>query len=89
MMRLGVAADDCVAVEDSSNGIRSAAAAGMTVVAVPNREFPPDRAALALADDVVGSIEDLQPERVRRAVANGRGARRVARPACREMGLTR
>src|SRR5436305_9285299 len=39
----------CVAVEDSSNGLRSAAAAGMAVVAIPNREFPPAEDALALA----------------------------------------
>lgn len=47
--RLGVAAADCVAVEDSANGLRSAAAAGMTVVAVPNPHFPPPADALALA----------------------------------------
>jgi HAD superfamily hydrolase (TIGR01509 family) len=47
--RLGVHPRDCVAVEDSSNGLRSAAAAGMTVVAVPNPHFPPATDALALA----------------------------------------
>ena len=32
-----------MAIEDSANGIRAAAAAGMTVIAVPNRDFPPDQ----------------------------------------------
>jgi HAD superfamily hydrolase (TIGR01509 family) len=49
------------AVEDSSNGLRSAAAAGMRVVAIPNREFPPAPDALALADLVLGSLDELTP----------------------------
>jgi HAD superfamily hydrolase (TIGR01509 family) len=65
--RLGLAPDGCVAVEDSSNGLRSAAAAGMAVIAVPNREFPPSADALALADDVVETLDELTPERVQRA----------------------
>jgi HAD superfamily hydrolase (TIGR01509 family) len=56
----------CAAVEDSSNGLRSAAAAGMAVVAIPNREFPPSEDALALADTVLGSIEELTPAVVAR-----------------------
>jgi HAD superfamily hydrolase (TIGR01509 family) len=60
--RLGVVARDCVAVEDSHNGIRSAHEAGMKVVAVPNPHFPPDAEALALADLVVPSIRELTPE---------------------------
>ncbi len=49
----------CAAVEDSSNGLRAAAAARMRVVAIPNRSFPPAAEALALADVVLGSIEQL------------------------------
>ena len=64
--RIDVPAAECVAVEDSSNGIRSAAAAGMTVIAVPDREFPPTEDALALADDVIDSLAELTPDRVRR-----------------------
>jgi HAD superfamily hydrolase (TIGR01509 family) len=60
--RLGVDAARCGAVEDSHNGIRSAKAAGMRVVAVPNPHYPPDDASLALADTVVPTIGELQVE---------------------------
>jgi HAD superfamily hydrolase (TIGR01509 family) len=62
--RLGVAPNSCAAVEDSENGIRSAKAAGMRVLAIPNPVYPPAEDALALADDVVASIGQLTPERV-------------------------
>jgi beta-phosphoglucomutase-like phosphatase (HAD superfamily) len=57
--RLDVAPEDCIAVEDSHNGIRSAKAAGMRVVAVPNPHYPPDDEALALADVVVASVAEI------------------------------
>jgi HAD superfamily hydrolase (TIGR01509 family) len=60
--RLGVDPARCVAVEDSHNGIRSAHAAGMRVVAVPNPHFPPDPESLALADVTIASIDELQLE---------------------------
>ena len=60
--KLGVDAGRAAAVEDSSNGLRSAAAAGMLVVAVPNREFPPSDDALALASLVVESVSELTPD---------------------------
>ena len=62
--RLGVPPTECAAVEDSSNGLRSAAAAGMLVFAVPNREFPPGPGALALAADVLDSVAELTAERI-------------------------
>jgi HAD superfamily hydrolase (TIGR01509 family) len=62
--RLDVDAARCAAVEDSHNGIRSAHAAGMRVIAVPNPHFPPDDEALALADVVVGTVAELQLEHV-------------------------
>jgi HAD superfamily hydrolase (TIGR01509 family) len=62
--RLGVDPVRCAAVEDSHNGIRSAHAAGMRVIAIPNAHFPPDEEALALADVVVRSVEELVPELV-------------------------
>jgi HAD superfamily hydrolase (TIGR01509 family) len=62
--QLGVAPERCAAVEDSHAGIRSAKAAGMRVVAIPNASYPPDEEALALADEVVESLDDLTPERI-------------------------
>ena len=59
--RLGVKPASCVAVEDSRNGLRSAKAAGMRVVASPNPGYPPDAAALAEADVVLRSIAELAP----------------------------
>ena len=63
--RLGVEAEGCAAIEDSSNGIRSAHAAGMAVIAVPNRDYPPGDDALALAERVLDSLAELTPEAVR------------------------
>ena len=60
--RLGVAAERCAAVEDSANGIRAAAAAGMLVVAIPNPHYPPHADALDLADHVIASLDDLEPD---------------------------
>lgn len=57
--RLGVDPAHAAAVEDSRNGIRSAHAAGLRVVAIPNAEFPPDDESLALADVVLRSLADL------------------------------
>jgi HAD superfamily hydrolase (TIGR01509 family) len=59
--RLGFEAARCAAIEDSENGIRSAAAAGMRVVAIPNRTFPPSPEALELAAIVLESIGELEP----------------------------
>ena len=59
--RLGVDPVRCAAVEDSTNGLRAAAAAGMRVVAFPNREFPPADDALALAAAVLESLDELSP----------------------------
>lgn len=53
------------AIEDSANGIRSAHAAGLAVVVVPNREFPPDAQALALAATVVPTLEGLDVSTIR------------------------
>ena len=65
--RLGVQPDCCAAVEDSRNGIRSARSAGMRVIAIPNRIFPPGDEDLALADVVLNSLEELRPAAVRGA----------------------
>jgi HAD superfamily hydrolase (TIGR01509 family) len=57
---LGVEPSAVVAIEDSANGIRSAAGAGMRVVAVPNAHFPPDAESLALSDFVIGGLDELE-----------------------------
>jgi HAD superfamily hydrolase (TIGR01509 family) len=62
--RLAVAPERCAAIEDSDSGIRSAKAARMRVLAIPNASFPPGEEALALADDVLASLAELTVERV-------------------------
>ena len=59
--RLGVGPERCAAVEDSHAGIRSAKSAGMRVVAIPNASYAPDEEALALADVVLESLDQLTP----------------------------
>jgi HAD superfamily hydrolase (TIGR01509 family) len=60
--RLEVDPADCAAVEDSSNGLRSAASAGMRVIVIPNRRYPPDAKALSLAGVTLNQLRDLTPE---------------------------
>ncbi len=72
--RLGVEPPRSAAIEDSASGIRSAHAAGMHVVAIPNRAFPPSADVLALASVVLESIEELDPDVVR-------GAERLSTPS--------
>ena len=62
--RLGTSPDRAAAIEDSTNGLLSASAAGMRVIAVPNAAFPPAPRGLAVADAVLDSIEELTPETV-------------------------
>jgi HAD superfamily hydrolase (TIGR01509 family) len=62
--RLGASPPACTAIEDSRNGIRSAVAAGMRVIAIPNRDFPPGDEALAAAALTLRSLEDLTPDAV-------------------------
>ncbi len=53
--RLGVAAADCVAVEDSPNGLRAAAAAGMMALLVPDL-IPATRETEVLATAVLSDL---------------------------------
>ena len=62
--RLDVDPRACVAIEDSSNGLRAAHAAGMPVIAAPNPHYPPGDDALALAAAVVDGVGDVTPELV-------------------------
>ena len=57
--RLGVEPTRCAAIEDSHGGIRSAKAAGMRVIAIPNPSYPPDEDSLARADTVIRSLDEL------------------------------
>lgn len=62
--RLGVDAANTVAIEDSANGLRSASAAGLRVIAIPQPAFPQPPEALRLADLVLDSLDDLTVDRV-------------------------
>jgi HAD superfamily hydrolase (TIGR01509 family) len=57
---LHASAQQTAAVEDSANGIRSAHAAQLAVIAIPNRAFPPDDQALSLANCVLENIGELE-----------------------------
>jgi HAD superfamily hydrolase (TIGR01509 family) len=61
---LGVDPARCVAIEDSSSGLRAAAAAGMKVIAIPNPHYAPDPDALALAAAAVPVVGDVTPSLV-------------------------
>jgi HAD superfamily hydrolase (TIGR01509 family) len=56
---LGCPPPQAAAVEDSSNGLRSAAAAGLRVIAIPQPRYPPDPDALAQASLVLPSLAGL------------------------------
>jgi len=64
--KLGLAPAVCAAVEDSSNGLRSAAAAGLAVVAVPHGVYPPAPDALAGASLIVSDLSSLSVEAIDR-----------------------
>jgi HAD superfamily hydrolase (TIGR01509 family) len=59
--RMGVDPERTAAIEDSTNGLLAANAAGMRVIAIPNDAHPPAERGLAVADTVLDSIEDLHP----------------------------
>lgn len=59
--RIDVDPADAAGLEDSHNGILAARAAGLRVIAIPNHEFPPGDDALAAADVVLDSLDELTP----------------------------
>jgi HAD superfamily hydrolase (TIGR01509 family) len=63
--RMRVDPERTAAVEDSTNGLLAAQAAGMRVIAIPNDAHPPAEKGLAAADVVLDSVEDLTAEVVR------------------------
>jgi HAD superfamily hydrolase (TIGR01509 family) len=62
LRRLGVVR--AAAIEDSANGIRSAHAAGLRTIAIPNPHFPPEAEALGLADAVLPGLDALTADAV-------------------------
>ena len=54
-----VAAEECMVIEDSPNGVQAARAAGMRCIAVTTHH---DRAALAAADAIIDHVTQLRPE---------------------------
>jgi len=62
--RLGFAPGRCAAVEDSTNGLKSASVAGLHVIGVPHHQYPPDPVALDAAELVLASLADLTVDEV-------------------------
>jgi HAD superfamily hydrolase (TIGR01509 family) len=61
---LGFAPEACAAVEDSTNGLRSAAAAGLQVIAVPHPRYPPEPAALHASRLVLTGLDALTAQAI-------------------------
>ena len=64
--RLGVAAEDCVVLEDSMTGVVAAKAARMRCIAVPE-DHPHHAPAFALADAVRASLVGITADDLRAA----------------------
>jgi HAD superfamily hydrolase (TIGR01509 family) len=62
--RLHVAPSSCVAIEDSTNGLRSAIAAGMQAIAVPHAPYPVDPDVLLQAALVLPTLSELTVDAV-------------------------
>ena len=81
--RLGRRPQRCAAVEDSSNGLRSAAAAGLRVIAIPHPRYPPDPDALGQAAAVLPGLAELtrtsSPAWTARTCRGRAGDRRASR----------
>jgi len=65
--QLGADPANCVVIEDSSNGIRAGVAAGMKVIATPNKDFPPAQDALDLATLVLDRVADVTNQTIEHA----------------------
>jgi beta-phosphoglucomutase-like phosphatase (HAD superfamily) len=82
--RLDTSPRSCAAVEDSTNGIRSAVAAGLRVVALPNASAPPAERALADAAVVLRTLDDLTVDAVSTLGERQETKRRQQRPFATE-----
>lgn len=58
--RLGVSPAECVAIEDSINGVRSALAAGMYCIAIPDKRL--SREPFESAHLILESMDEMRPE---------------------------
>jgi HAD superfamily hydrolase (TIGR01509 family) len=56
---LGVVAGRCLAVEDSTNGVRAAVAAGLPCAVVPRAQYPVDPDVLRSAAAVLDTLDEL------------------------------
>jgi HAD superfamily hydrolase (TIGR01509 family) len=72
--RLEVDPRRTAAIEDSTNGLLAARAAGLGVIAIPNRAYPPAAAALDSAGEVLRSLEALTPQVIEGVVSRRSGA---------------
>jgi beta-phosphoglucomutase-like phosphatase (HAD superfamily) len=57
---LGVSPSECVAIEDSINGVRSATGAGMYCIAIPDKRL--SREAFERADLILENMDELSPQ---------------------------
>ena len=62
--KLGVLPENCLAFEDSPNGVIAAKAAKMKCVVVPN-QVPKDNKTFQMADMVIDSLKDFGPEQLK------------------------
>ncbi len=62
--QLGRRPERCAAVEDSTNGLRSAAAAGLQVIVIPHPRYPPGPDAIAEATVVLSGLAELTPDTI-------------------------
>lgn len=61
--RLGVKPRECIAIEDSINGVKSAKAAGMFCIAVPDKRLTQDQ--FQAADLIINSLDKFSPSAIR------------------------
>lgn len=61
--RLGAAPAECVAIEDSINGLRSAKGAGMYCIAIPDKRLTAEQ--FGSADVILDSLDELTPETIK------------------------